>query len=134
MFLGMLMAFVLMMIASPALEAQTNAPPSEADILAVLKKEPPLTQEEIDIFIKIAPALKEADNKDKSKLPSIFKEAGLSDIRGIYVMFKVAGAMANLVQGVPLNQIPELHRPTPQEVELVKKNQAALTKLIPQPK
>lgn len=133
-FFGMLFALAIM-IASPTIEAQTTPAISEEEAVAAFKTEPPLSQKDINAYIKIVPELATVGT-DQSKVPAILKKVGLSEIRGAYVAAKVGIAMMTIQAGeqakTMLAQVPEYFHPSPEELELVKKNQAAITKAIPQ--
>ena len=119
-----------LMAAAPALQAQIFADEEEAK--KAFTAEQPLTQADIDTFIKIAPQVFADDNPAAAS--KIFKAAGLTDSRGAYIMTKVSLSMMQFEAdedstGI-INSVPEPMRPTPTEMALVKKNQEALNKTI----
>lgn len=127
--LALVLSLALLAVSAPA-QAQLFADEEEAK--QAFAKEKPLTQADIDLFIKMAPRVFATENPNEGA--KFFKEAGLTDTRGAYIMTKVSLAMmqiegesnsANIMAGVP-----EPMRPTKAEMELVTKNRAALDKVV----
>ncbi|MDR3038435.1 MAG: hypothetical protein LBV21_03965 [Candidatus Adiutrix sp.] len=98
------------------------------EMLELLKKEPPLAQADVDNYLKIMPQLIQV--KDPAALPKLYADSGLTEIRLGLITAKInlglALASGVTAQQINLDQVPEPMRPTDQEVELVKKNQAKI--------
>lgn len=120
----MLLVFVLLSAApawaEPA-DEEGAIPPQQLELLA---KEPPLTQADIDFFISLANAAEE-DADD------LLEKSGLSETRISLVLTKIsigmmvaAGAPASMVIS---DDLPDVFRPSPDEMTLIEKN---LDKLI----
>jgi len=123
-FLALILALTVI-ISAPA-QAQTNDGLTEAQ-LAELAKEPPLTQADIDVFIKLS----EAPDDDPQAVAKIMDEANLSGTRMAVLLTKLSLGMA-LAGGadekdVLTDQIPKPLHPSPQELDLIKKNFDKLT-------
>ncbi|MDR2946919.1 MAG: hypothetical protein LBV79_09255, partial [Candidatus Adiutrix sp.] len=135
MFKKLLLVLGLMAALSVAPMALAQAPTTEAEMMAAFDKEGPLTQKDIDAYIKIMPKAQEAAT-DPAKAANLYKDAGLTDIRGAYVVGKVSIAMmvtqladqAQIDQVLSQPQIPASMKPSADEVALVKKNMEAITK------
>lgn len=100
--------------------------------LAEMQKEGPLTQADVDIYIKLLPTMGQAMTGGADGLKSIHEASGLSEVRLSMVMTKVALSQA-LASGLTMEQlnaqqIPDVMKPTDAEVELVKKNMDKLNK------
>ena len=134
-----------LMLSAPFVQAQAKdnkpapqAPSSAGDqakMLEAFKKEAPLTQKDVEIFIKMMPELSKVAN-DEAKVLGIIKKHGLTEMRGAYVSAKMGVAFMALSQGgeeaveAMMAQVPEQIRPTKSELELVKKNQDAIQKVF----
>ena len=141
---GALLAMSLM-ISAPSIQAQTTKPApapakatsavDQAAMMEAFKKEAPLTQKDVDIFIKMMPELSKVAN-DEAKVLEIIKKNGLTEMRGAYVSAKMGVAFMALSQGgaeaidAMMAQVPEQIRPTKSELDLVKKNQDAIQKVF----
>lgn len=104
------------------------------------KKEPPLTQEDIDNFV---PFWKEIMSDSKSEYSeaeaeALYKKHGFTLVRGTLVSMKVitGKALASvpaehlpMVKGIVLQQINPVGIPTDAEIALIAKNAATLDKL-----
>jgi len=87
--------------------------------LALLAKEPPLSQADIDIFMKIA----EVPETESEKAVA---ESGLSETRMALVLTKVSLGMM-IASGVPsemilTDEVPKVLQPSEAEIELIKNN------------
>lgn len=116
MFGGMLITLAIM-ISSPALEATDI---NYDEMQAAFKKEPPLTQKDIEALIKMYMRPDEAE--------AIMQKEGFSKFQYAYAMAKIREALLHIIEGNNLteDQIFEVPRPTKQEVELVRKNKKAI--------
>lgn len=101
------------------------------EMASALEKEKPLSQADIDAYVKLLPKMGVAAT-DPAALAKLYEGAGLSEVRFTYISSKVglgmalaAGATADQLN---LNQMPEVLRPTDEEVALVKKNLSELQK------
>lgn len=118
------LALVLTLAAGPvfAQEAANTADSDEAFTsaeLAALAKEPPLSQSDIDIFIKIA----EASEEDSDK---VVADSGLSETRMALVLTKVSLGMM-IASGVPsemllTDEVPKVLQPSDSEIDLIRRN------------
>lgn len=101
------------------------------DMIAALGKESPLTQADIDAYLKVLPKMGAAMNSAEA-MAALSTEAGFSDVRFSYVGSKVGFAMSlaagATAQQMDMSQIPQVLRPTEAEIELVKKNIEPLQK------
>jgi hypothetical protein len=90
-----------------------------AEELAALAKEPPLSQADIDIFIKIAEAPE--DKSDK-----VVAESGLSETRMVLVLTKISLGMM-IASNVPselilTDEVPKVLHPSESELNLIRQN------------
>lgn len=101
------------------------------EIIAALKKEPPLSQSDIDIFVKIMPKMSKVASDNPAEAIKIYEQAGLSELR-FGLIFSKATVGLLVASGVPLKAIlteadmPEVLLPTAREQELIVKNLNAL--------
>lgn len=120
-----------MVVLSAAPMVMAQAPASEKEMLAAFEKEGPLTQKDIDGYLKLIPKAQDAA-ADPAKAAALYKEAGFTEVRGNYVGTKMGIAMMMIDMGdnanavLDENQIPKILRPTTDEVALVKKNLEAI--------
>ena len=104
------------------------------EMAAAFAKEPPLTQKDINAFIKFAPEMQLKDDGTVNTSP--ITRAGLSEMRGSYVMIKLPFAYAMAAdpdQGamlMQLTQAPASLKPSTAEINLIKKNFDALSKAM----
>ncbi|MDR2136905.1 MAG: hypothetical protein LBO68_01335 [Synergistaceae bacterium] len=100
------------------------------EVMEAFRKEPPLNQRDIDAFIKFAPSMKLAPNGQIDTSP--MRGSGVSEMRGSYVMAKLAYAIAMAMdpnQGQLLMQLssaPSFMTPSAKEIELAQKNMEKL--------
>lgn len=120
--------------AAPAVMAQASV--DTAMFEAVFAKEPPITQTDIDNFIKITPYMTQnASVNDIAKIMEIFEQAGWTEIRASYVSAKTINAYAinkdpearSLMESAG---IPSILMPTDAEMALVLKNFETLDKAL----
>lgn len=120
---------------APLALAQTAT--DAALIEAVFSKEPPLTQQDINTFIKIGPEMiKAASANDVGAATAALQKANWTEARGSYVTAKVSNAYAmNLNPEMAKSMLesagmPSILLPTPAELELVKNNMDKLDKVF----
>lgn len=98
---------------------------------AALAQEPPLTQADVDGYIKILPKFPAAAG-DPAAVVKLKKETGWTETHFIYVTKKMglayALAMGMSAEELEMDKIPQALRPSKVEVTLVKKNLPALQK------
>ncbi|MDR0882489.1 MAG: hypothetical protein LBP55_08100 [Candidatus Adiutrix sp.] len=121
--LALLLALALCPSPAPAQSPLAGAIPPELE--AALKKEPPLTQTDIDAYLKILPQLGSVLS-DPAAIAKLSESAGLTDVRFNYITAKIGVSQA-LAQGATAEQIglsnfPEVLRPSETEITLVKTN------------
>lgn len=125
--LGLLVALT----ASVAIAQVPGAAQIPPEVLEALQKEPPLSQADVDAYLKIMPEMPKAMS-DPNALVKAYEAAGLTEVRFSYIVSKIALAQAmNMgakASDLQLDQLPEVLRPTDADVALVKKNMDALNK------
>ena len=127
------LALIVMLTAVPALAQSEAADDLTPEIIAALKKEPPLSQADIDTFIRIMPEMSKVAEKDPAEAVKIYEKAGLTENRFGLIFSKVTLGMF-VAGGIPKEalvsgqDVPEVLVPSDAEVELIKKNMAALEK------
>ena len=133
MFKKLLLVFGLMLALSVAPMAMAQMPTTEAEVIAAFGKEGPLTQKDIDGYLKVMPKAQEAA-ADPTKAANLYKDAGFTEIRGAYVGAKMGMAMMAVQMGdqadavMTQNNVPDVLKPSKDEIELVKKNMDKITK------
>lgn len=98
------------------------------EMLDQFAKEPPFTQADIDAYIKLVPELAK-NQANPQAMQEIVEKSSLGANRlgllgmklGLGMMIAQVGADNPMVQE-QMKQYPEVVRPTPAEVELIKKN------------
>ena len=128
--LTLTLALGLVAFGSSLAQAQT-AGPIPPEVLAALAKEPPISQADLDAYLKALPQMLKAMT-DEAAAAEMLKTAGMTDMRFSYVAAKINLAM-NLAAGATpeqlgMSQIPDVIKPTQAEQDLVKKNLPALQK------
>lgn len=122
----------LVLALAPAVSfAQAPAATFTPEAEAALAKEPPLTQADVDGYIKLLPKITAAA-ANPAAAAELYKEVGWTEIHFSYVMAKLGFAQA-LAMGMPaealqMDKIPQALRPSEAEVTLVKNNLPALQK------
>lgn len=119
------LAMILVLGASSAFAQLPNFGAIPPEAMKELANEPPMTQADIDIYLKVLPELGKA-MQDPSAVEKIQKSSGLSEARLGLVLTKVSLAQA-MSLGMTLEQLnagslPDAMKPTDADVELVKKN------------
>lgn len=120
---------------TPFAMAQTA---NEAALLeAVFAKEPPLTQKDIDMFIKIGPDMvKAASANDVGAATAALQKASWTEARGSYVTAKISNAYAmSLSPDMAKSMLesagmPSILLPTADELKLVQNNMDKLTEVF----
>lgn len=132
--LALVLTLALAVMAAPALaQAPAGGMTVPPEIAAALAKEKPLSQADIDVYLKKMP---EAPKymKSQEEMAKFAKSTGLSESRYFFVFSKIPLAMS-LAAGMPadamgINQLPEILRPTEADIALVKKNAEPLQKVM----
>ena len=104
----------------------------QEQLMVTMNKEPPLTEEDIKTYIDHAEAIYRL-RYESDKLGSVVIEIDpWTEARFAYVTTKMAVGMFSLMRpDDPRNrQLPEFSKPTPQEMELIKRHQSELTKTM----
>ncbi|UQZ89033.1 hypothetical protein C4J81_07400 [Deltaproteobacteria bacterium Smac51] len=126
--LGLMMLTLSANVALAQIPGGASIPP---EVLDALKSEPPLSQADVDAYLKIMPDMPKAMS-DPSALVKAYEAAGLSEVRFSYIVSKIALAqamnMGATAEQLNINQLPDVLRPTDADKELVKKNMDALNK------
>lgn len=132
-FVTLLFAFALVCGAAAA------ATPAEqqAQAMAALAQQPPLSQADLDAFVKMVPEISKVMN-DPNAIMKLYQDNGVSPERFALVSSKITiGFMMN--QGMTKDQIlatgqvPEVMIPNDAELALIKKSQDALGKALGMP-
>lgn len=128
--LSLACAIIVCLCAVPAM-AQLGG--DFAALESALANEPPITQQDIDTFVKIGPDMvKAATANDQAKAAELLGQAGWSEIRGSYVTAKISNAYAiSLYPDMATSMLrdagmPEVLMPTEAELKLVQQNRATL--------
>ena len=124
--LMLLLAFLAVFCANPAISANLNEM-SDEEAMALLAAEPPLTQTDIDTFVKHAPELQKAAEVDnETAYLEVIKEIGWTEIRAAYIHIKIgmAWAASEDPESAAMMQalFPPEMLPLPEERALVDKN------------
>ena len=127
------LSLLLLLSAVPAPAQSGEADEITPEIIEALKKEPPLTQADLDTFIRIMPEMSRAAEKDPSQAVKIYEKAGFTENRFGLIFSKATLGMF-MASGISREalmsgqDVPEVLMPSDAEVELIKKNMAALEK------
>jgi len=125
------LGLMLALTAFPALAQVPGASSIPPEVLQALKDEKPLSQADIDAYIKIMPEMPKTMS-DPAALVKAYEAAGLSEVRFSYIVSKISLGQAMLMgataEQLNLNQLPEALRPTEAETALIKNNMDALNK------
>jgi len=127
------LSLLLILTAAPALAQSGASDDITPEIIEALKKEPPLSQADIDTFVRIMPEMSKAAEKDPAEAVKIYEKAGLTENRFGLIFSKVTLGMF-VASGIPKEalmsgqDVPEVLMPGDAEIELIKKNMAALEK------
>ena len=124
--------FMVCMMGAAGAQAQEAGPDDiSPEMLAELHKEPPLSQADINVFIKIVPSISKVAKDDPEAAVAIYTAAGLSETRFALVFTKISLGML-VVNGVSLDylkndeQMPEVLLPTEADIALLNKNKDRL--------
>lgn len=134
-----IISFVLALaVFAAATAGNVGATPLELSVEeeALLNKEPPLTQKEIETFIEIAPKLMAAgESPDENAIMRVTAPLGWTKVRTVYIGAKVGLGYAMLTdpeQTLLLLEnglLPESYFPTEEEFELLKQYAGPLNEL-----
>lgn len=120
------MALVLAFVATSSFAQMPGAGQIPPEMVEAFAKEKPLTQADVDAYIKMMPELAKAGGNPEAAT-KVYKDAGLSEIRFSYIMTKVSLGMSlgmgMTAEQLGLGDMPEAILPNKEEIELVKKNQ-----------
>lgn len=128
---------ILALVLVIALSAFTSAPAATIkmteELTAAFANEPPLTAEEVEVFIAHLPEFMAAgQDPAEDAVMKVAAPLGWSDVRTAYISTKVGIGYTMLldpqsIQGlVEMELIPAASVPTPAELELIKQRQSAL--------
>ncbi len=130
--LALLIALALFLPAGAAL-AQMGAFPPE--VMAALQKEPPVTNADIDAYIKMLPQMPAALSGGEAGLVKLYEGLGLTQMRFTYIMSKI-GIAHSLAMGrfnaerLDTEGVPEFLRPTDAEKALVAGRMDELNRIV----
>lgn len=129
------LALVLALGASASFAQMTDPGQLPPEAIKEMEKEGPLTQADIDAYMKIFPQMATGVSSAE-EFEKVVADSGLSQMRLGLVMAKVglgqALAMGATTEQLNLSSVPEVMRPTDAEVELVKNNMDKLMALMTQ--
>lgn len=132
--IALLITFIAFFCITPASFAQVVTS-EENENIAILLAEPPLTQADIDAFVKYAPELYKLPEGDDAAAQKILDKASWTDVRLAYVAFKIAAATSIKMDpssaAIFEAMMPEM-MPLPEEQALVEKNLAQILKVSEQ--
>lgn len=135
--LTLLIALVSVACSGYALAQTTNAEAENAKLMAAFAQEGPLTEADIQTFIKIAPALLEAvDANDEARGLKLMEDAGWGEIRGAYVTSKIGNGYMLLTDAedartlFELVEMPPSLVPGESEMAIISKYQADLSNIF----
>ncbi|MDR1922288.1 MAG: hypothetical protein LBS31_11190 [Candidatus Adiutrix sp.] len=111
--------------------AQASFDQIPAAVLERMAKEPPLTQADVDAYIKILPDMGKV-MADSAALVKLYESVGLTESRFSVVVPKISFALVEAQAGdaVDYETLPEFLRPSAADVTLVKKNSEAVQKAL----
>ena len=109
---------------------------SEADLklMEAFAREPQLAQKDVDAYLEAFPLLKQPGT-GQSRVAEVFEKAGLSEVRGLYVVAKISQAYAVLEFEKELgleaaesyrDSLEDAYKPSTDEVALVRQNKDKL--------
>ena len=135
--LTLLMTLISIAGTGYALAQTADAEAENAKLMAAFANEGPLTETDIQTFIKIAPALLEAvDANDETRGLKLMEEAGWGEIRGAYVTSKIGNGYMMLTDAedaqtlFELVEMPASLIPGESEMAVITKYQADLAKIF----
>lgn len=117
----------------PTTQAQPAHPSQpSSEFVAAMRAEPPLTQQDIDTYIRVWPTLG-PNQHDKTRAAQILRDAGWTENRAAYVTNKIMVTQPYAV-GAPQNDIAAIHipdyfKPTTDEITLVRRNLDRITRM-----
>ena len=123
---ALLLALAVIFCVTANTTALAQQPATMEEVEAAFAKEKPITQADIDTFIKIGPQMVQASqSNDIAAAEKIIKDAGWSEIRGSYVTAKISNAYAMNANPEFAQMImeaagmPQILLPSPAELKLV---------------
>lgn len=129
------LALVLALGASASFAQAPDPGQLPPEAIKEMEKEGPLTQADIDAYMKIFPQMAKG-MASAEEFEKVVADSGLSQTRLGLVMAKVglgqALAMGATTEQLNLSAVPEVMRPSDAEVELVKNNMDKLMALMTQ--
>lgn len=125
------LSLLLMLTAAPASAQTGGGDKITPELVAALEKEPPLSQADIDTFIRIMTELSHVAGRDPAEVIEIFNQAGLAENRFsliyskmIFGMLMVTGVSRETLMAWP--DMSEVLMPGEDEMKLIEANLEAL--------
>jgi hypothetical protein len=131
-FLAALAALALFLPAGAALAQMSAFPPA---VLEAMRKEPPVTAADLDLYIKALPQMPQAIQGGEEGLVTLYENLGLSQMRFTYIMSKI-GIAHSLAMGrftpeeMDKEGIPQFLRPTEAEKAMVDGRMDELNRIV----
>lgn len=126
----MMLGLILALSTANIAMAQAGAFPQEA--LDAFAKEPPLTQADVDLYMKAMPKIPAAIGNPQA-LEQLYTDLGLTEIRFSFIVARIGIAHSLALNVSPeqlgLANLPEIVRPTESDKALVAKNLDELTRV-----
>ena len=133
-----ILLFVLSLACGAAFAAEADPPDAEERaMLEAMRKEPPLNQKDIDIFIKLAPDIEKYENDEKA-LAKLITDAGIPLQRFQYAGAKLGVGILMLMMPEVMTrekilesgETPEFMIPGDDELKLIEKNMDVIKALM----
>ena len=124
-------SLLLLMATAPGLAQPVDSYGLSAEDIAAFKKEPPLSQADIDILLLFWPQIRV--NSHPMKVAEICKKAGLTETRLIFISARTVLGMSALHNDIPREKFfdDSVHPvlvPSEAEMALIEKHMTALKK------
>ena len=132
--------FAVILTCSAVMSAEMDEWDAEEQaLLEAMSKEPPLTQNDIDTFLKFAPQLEELSD-DEEAVVKLITDSGMSAERFQYAASKISMGMLMVMMPTMVTremilesgETPEFMIPSEDEVKLLEKNMDAFQALMQQ--
>ena len=132
--------FAVILTCSAVMSAEMDEWDAEEQaLLEAMSKEPPLTQNDIDMFLKFAPQLEELSD-DEEAVAKLITDSGMSGERFQYAASKISMGMLMVMMPTMVTremilesgETPEFMIPSEDEVKLLEKNMDAFQALMQQ--